>query len=63
MHVKAFLKALEYTILWFNYDVMDDVNVVMFHLVIISDATNEFLPGQKRRFIEWNCQPWAGGYE
>ena len=44
LHVKALLKALVYMILWLNYNVMDVVNVVMFYLVIISDATNEFLP-------------------
>ena len=27
-------------VLWFNYNVVDAANVVMFHLVIISDATN-----------------------
>ena len=27
------------------YNAMDVVNVVMFYLVIISDTTNEFLPG------------------
>ena len=31
------LHVLVYTILWFNYNVMDVANVV-------SDATNEFLP-------------------
>ena len=31
--------------LWFNHNVMGEVNVVMFCLVVISDATNEFLPG------------------
>ena len=41
MHVKVLLKALVYMLLWFNHNVMDMVNVVMFCLVIISDATNE----------------------
>ena len=46
MHVKALLKALVYMILWFDYVMpMDVVNVVMFYLVIMFDATNEFLPG------------------
>ena len=51
LHVKAFLKALVYMILWFNFNVIDVVNVVMFYLVIISDTTKKFLPGDKR-FIE-----------
>ena len=33
--------------LWFS-NVMDVVYVVMFYLVITSDATNEFLPGDKQ---------------
>ena len=37
LHAKALLKALVNMILWFNYDV---VNVVLFYLVTISDATN-----------------------
>ena len=45
LHVKALLKALVYMILRFSHNVMDVVNVVMFYLVIISDATHEFLPG------------------
>ena len=34
-------------ILWFDYNVMpmDVVNLVTFYLVTISEATNEFLPG------------------
>ena len=43
LHVKASLIALVYMVLWFNYDVMDVVIVVVHYLVIISDATNEFL--------------------
>ena len=39
-------------IIWFNYNDMDAVHVLMFHLVIISDATNEFLPGDNKRFIK-----------
>ena len=34
-------------ILWFDY-VMDAVNVAMFYLAIISDATNEILPGDNK---------------
>ena len=30
LYVKALLKALVYMISWFNYNVMDVVNVVMF---------------------------------
>ena len=42
---QTLLSALVYMILWFDHSVMDVVvNVVMFCLVIISDATNEFLP-------------------
>ena len=44
LHVKALVKALAYMILWLNYNVMDVESVVMFYLVIVSDATNEFLP-------------------
>ena len=47
LHVKALLKALVYMILWFNYNVKDVVYIVMFYFVIISDTTNEFLPGDK----------------
>ena len=52
VHVKANLKALVYMILWFNHDGMDVVNVVMFCLVIISNATN-FLPGDNKDVL--NC--------
>ena len=38
-------------ILWFNYNVMDVVNVVTFYLVIISDATNEFLSGYNKDLL------------
>ena len=44
LHIKAFLEALVCMISWFTY-AMNVVNVVMFYLVIISDATKEFLPG------------------
>ena len=50
MHAQALLKALVYIILWSNY-VMDVVNVVMFYLIIISDATNEFLPGDNKDLL------------
>ena len=33
-------------ILWFSYNIMDVVNIVMFYLVIISEATIEFLSGE-----------------
>ena len=45
LHVKAFLKAMMYTGLQLKYNVMDVLNVVMFYLIIISQVTNEFLPG------------------
>ena len=44
VHVTAVLRALVLTILWSEHNVVDEVNVVMLNLVIISDA-NEFLPG------------------
>ena len=47
---KALLNALVYMILWFN-NVMDVVNIVMFYLVIISDATNVFLPGDNKDLL------------
>ena len=47
LHVWALLKALMYIILWFNHNVMDVVNVVMFHLVIISDTTNKCIPREE----------------
>ena len=53
LHVKALLRALVYMILWFYYNVMDLVNVVMFYLVIISDATHPFLPGGNRDLLNW----------
>ena len=34
-------------VLWFNYNVMDVVDVVTLYFVFISDTTNEFLPGDK----------------
>ena len=40
-------------ILWFNYNVLDAVNVVVFYLVIISDATNEFLPEDDKDLLNW----------
>ena len=38
-------------IIWSNYNVMDVVNVVMFYLAIISDVTNEFLPGDDKDLL------------
>ena len=32
---------------------MDMVNVVIFYLVTISDATNEFLPGDSKYILNW----------
>ena len=32
---------------------MGVVDVVMFYLVITSDATNEFLPGDKKDLLSW----------
>ena len=37
--------------LWFNYNVMDAVNVVMLYLAIIYDTTNEFLPGENKDLL------------
>ena len=53
LHVKALLKASSYMIIWFHCNIMpmDVVNVVMFYLVIISDATNEFLPGGNKDLL------------
>ena len=48
LHDMALLKALVYMIVCFNYDVIGVVNVVRFHLAIISDATNESLPGDNK---------------
>ena len=48
LHVKALIKALVYMILWFNYNVMNVVNIVMFYLIIIFYATNEFLPADNK---------------
>ena len=38
-------------ILWVGYAFMDVVNVVMFYLVIISYAINEFLPGDNKDLL------------
>ena len=51
VHARALLKALVYMILWFNYNAMGVVHVVMFSLVIISDATNNFLPGDNKDLL------------
>ena len=51
LHVKALLKALVYIISWFDYNVIDVVNVVMFYLVIISEASNEFLHGDDKNLL------------
>ena len=51
LHVKALLKALVYMISWITYNVMDALNVVMVYLVIISDAINEFLPGDNKDLL------------
>ena len=37
--------------LWFNYKVLDLMNVVLFYFVIISDVTNEFLPGDNKDLL------------
>ena len=50
LHVKALLKALVYMIFSFNY-IMDVVSVVVFYLVIISDATNEFPLGDDKDLL------------
>ena len=44
LHVTTLLKALAYIILWFNYDIVDVLNVVTFYFINVSDATNKFLP-------------------
>ena len=51
LHVKALLKALMYMILWLSYIVLDVVNVLMFYLIIISDATSEFIPGDYKDLL------------
>ena len=59
LHANALLKAMVYNYnVWFNHNVMDVVNVVMFHLVIISDARNEFLPGNNKDVINWTELNW-----
>ena len=39
-------------ILWLSYNDMNMVNVVPFYLVIILDATNEFLHGDNKDIVE-----------
>ena len=39
-------------ILWCNFNFVDVMNVFMFYLVIISDATNEFLPGDNKDLLK-----------
>ena len=51
LHVKVFLKALVYMILWFNYNVMDVISMDMFYLVIISDAANECFSGDNKGLL------------
>ena len=48
MYVKTLLKTLVYMLVWFNYSVMDVVNVLVFYLAIISGNTNDFLPGDDK---------------
>ena len=38
LHVKALLEALVHIFVWFNHNVTDVVNVVIYRLVILSDA-------------------------
>ena len=45
------LKALVYMVLWFNYNVMDVVNVATFCLVIISHDTNELHLGDNKNLL------------
>ena len=42
--------------LWFDFYIMsmDVVNVVIFYLINISDTTNDFLPGDNKRFTKLN---------
>ena len=47
-------------ILWFNYNVIDVVNVDLFYLVSISDTTNEFLPGDNKDLLK--IEDWSLGY-
>ena len=51
LHAAVLLKALVSMISWSSYNVMDVVNVVMFYVVIISDATNGFLPGDNEDLL------------
>ena len=51
LHIKVLFNALVYMILWFNNNVMDVVNTVMFCLVIISHDINEFLPGDYKDLL------------
>ena len=52
LHFKALLKALVYMVLWFDYNVIPvDVVNVTFYLVIISEATIEFLPGDNKDLL------------
>ena len=53
LHVKALVEALLYMMLWFNYNVMDMINIVMFYVVIISNATHEFLPRGNKDLLNW----------
>ena len=36
---------------YFNHNVVNVVNVVMFYLIIISDAKDEFVPGDKKDLL------------
>ena len=47
----ALLKALVYMILLLNHNAMYVVTVAMFYLVIISDTTDEFLPGDDKDIL------------
>ena len=54
------LKALMYKFIWFNHNVVDMVDVVMFYLVIIADATHDFLSGDHKDLLKWVELNWIG---
>ena len=46
--------------LWFNY-VVDAINAVMYYLAIISDTTNDFLPGYNKDSLNSFLKKGGGG--
>ena len=59
MHVKALLASLMYMILGLYRNTMDVVYVVQLYLVIISDPTDEFLPGDNKDLWNWIELNWT----